>query len=286
VGVSAQFVGIEGGGAFSLPLKEVDVERYGSLSHPGDSFAYDIYSQAAQSVRNPAGIDPLDGLEVERMIGVGQSQSASALATYVNAIHPTIDLFDGFVIHSRLRSGSLPLSIEPQADIPTPSPVFIRGDISEPVIALQNETDVLDSVSQRQPDSDFYRMWEVTGSAHTDLFTTLTGQNDKGGGPTYADVKEQNDARPPFIFCPIPVNDGPGHWVANAAIASLNRWVRTGEAAASAAPMALSEDSTDFLLDSLGNAKGGIRTPYVVAPVAILRGGGGSRPPMSVFVAY
>lgn len=281
VGVSAQFVGIEGGGAFSLPLKEIDAERYGGLSHPGDSFSYDIYSQAAQSVRNPAGLDPLEGLKVERMIGVGQSQSASTLATYINAIHPTIDLFDGFVIHGRGRSGSRALSIAPQADIPTPSPVFIRDDISEPVIALQNETDVLGSVSQRQPDSDFYRMWEVTGSAHTDLYTTLTGQNDRGGDPTFADVNEQNDARPPFIFCPIPVNDGPGHWVANAAIASLNQWIRTGEAAASAALIELNEDGTDFLLDSLGNAKGGIRTPYVDAPVAILRGGG--QPPADAF---
>ena len=54
VGISAQFVGIEGGGAFSLPLKQVDPTRYASLSHPGDSFSYDIFSQGAQSVRNPS----------------------------------------------------------------------------------------------------------------------------------------------------------------------------------------------------------------------------------------
>jgi len=100
VGVSAQAAGIEGGGTFGLPLKAVDTERYGNLNHPGDSFAYDIFSQAAQSVRNPAGLDPLEGLEVQRMIGVGQSQASFHLVTYVNAIHPTIDLFDGFLIHS------------------------------------------------------------------------------------------------------------------------------------------------------------------------------------------
>ena len=38
VGVSAQLVGIEGGGAFSLPLKQVDPTRYEPLFHPGDSF--------------------------------------------------------------------------------------------------------------------------------------------------------------------------------------------------------------------------------------------------------
>jgi hypothetical protein len=281
VGVSAQFVGVEGGGAFSLPLKQVDAERYGSLSHPGDSFSYDIFSQAAQAVRNPTGLDPLQGLKVERMIGVGQSQSASRLATYVNAVHPTIDLFDGFVIHGRGRGGSSSLSQLPQAEIPTPSPVFIREDLPEPVIALQNETDVLGSVAARQADSKAYRMWEVTGSAHTDLYTTLTGQNDKGDDPNFADVKEQKDARPPFISCKIPVNDGPGHWVANAALDALDRWIRAGEAAPSAPFMTLNEDQTDFVLDSLGNAVGGIRTPYVDAPVAVLRGVG--QPPANPF---
>jgi hypothetical protein len=51
VGVSAQFVGVEGGGGLvnviSLPLKEVNAPRYGTLTHPGDSFSYDVYSQAA-----------------------------------------------------------------------------------------------------------------------------------------------------------------------------------------------------------------------------------------------
>ena len=281
VGVSAQAVGIEGGGAFSLPLKQVDPTRYGSLRHPGDSFSYDIFSQGAQAVRNPVGLDPLDGLQVERMIAVGQSQSAGRLATYYNAVHPTIDLFDGFVIHGRGRGNSSGLSAAPQAEVPTPTPVFIRTDLPEPVIALQNETDVPGSIAARQADSSAYRMWEVTGSAHTDLYTTLIGNTDRGDDPTFADVKEQNDARPPFIFCGIPVNDGPGHWVANAAIAALDNWIRSGEPAPSAPLMDWNTEQADFELDELGNAKGGIRTPWVDAPVAVLRGTG--QPPADAF---
>ena len=68
IGVSAQKVGIDGGGLFDIPLKQVDPERYGELNHPGDSFAFDIFSQAAQAVRRPVGLDPLEGLEVERVI--------------------------------------------------------------------------------------------------------------------------------------------------------------------------------------------------------------------------
>ncbi|MCB1689759.1 MAG: hypothetical protein KDI33_14785 [Halioglobus sp.] len=275
VGVSAQRAGVEGGGAFDLPLKVIDPQRYGPLQHPGDSFSYDIFSQAAQAVRNPVGLDPLEGLRVQRMIAVGESQSAFRLVTYVNAIHPTIDLFDGFIIHSR-GNGSAALSQLPQVEVRTPDPVFIREGLPEPVLTLQTQTDIfrLNSVTQRQPDSGTIRLWEVAGSAHSDVYTTIKGPVDRGDDPTVADVISNNDARPPFITCPLPVNDGPGHWVAKAAVAAIDKWLRNGEAAPSAPLLALNPEGTDFLYDRFGNVQGGVRTPYVDAPVAVLSGEG------------
>jgi len=44
VGVSAQFVGVEGGSSpigLNLSLKAVSPARYGSLSHPGDDYSFD-----------------------------------------------------------------------------------------------------------------------------------------------------------------------------------------------------------------------------------------------------
>lgn len=273
VGVSAQSVGVEGGGSFDAPLKVIDPERYAGLSHPGDSFSFDIFSQAAQSVRNPVGIDPLEGLAVQRMIGMGQSQSARYLATYVNAIHPTIDLFDGFLIHSR-GAGSAAISQSPQVEVPTPSPTFIRTDLPEPVIGLQAEGDlfVLGSLAMRQPDAPTYRLWEVGGAAHSDAYTVIKGPLDRGDDPTVADVIETADASPPFITCDTPVNDGPAHWVVKAAIAALDRWIRTGEAAPSAPLLALNAEQTGFSRDEFGNAIDGVRTPYLDAPVATLTG--------------
>ena len=68
VGVSAQIVGIEGSDSgFGLHLKQVNPERYGELLHPGDSFSYDMYAQAAQAVRNPVDIKPLGELVAERV---------------------------------------------------------------------------------------------------------------------------------------------------------------------------------------------------------------------------
>jgi hypothetical protein len=69
--------------------------------------------------------------------------------------------------------------------------------------------------------------------------------------------------------------------VANAAIAALDNWIRTGEPAPSAPLIAWNTDLADFELDALGNVNGGIRTPWVDAPVATLRGTG--QPPADAF---
>ena len=140
MGVSAQYAGVEGGGALlpivNLPLKTVDPARYGSLVHPGDSFSYDIFSQAAQAIRHPTGASPLGDLEVKRVIAAGESQSAFRLVTYIDAVHPLAAVYDGFLVHSRGAGGAIgaPLSESPQPSIPVPSPALIRTDLRATVL--------------------------------------------------------------------------------------------------------------------------------------------------------
>jgi len=104
VGVSAQVAGIDGGGAnlggLALNLKAVAPTRYASLIHPGDKYSYDMFSQATQAVLHPQGIDPLNGLTVERAIATGESQSADFMLTYVDALAPVTKLFDGYFLHN------------------------------------------------------------------------------------------------------------------------------------------------------------------------------------------
>ncbi|MEN8673693.1 alpha/beta hydrolase domain-containing protein [Nocardioides sp.] len=65
VGVSAQHVGVEGGGGSvsvgDLPpppgLRGTDAQRYGDLHHPGDAFALDIFTQAVAAVRDLVAAD-------------------------------------------------------------------------------------------------------------------------------------------------------------------------------------------------------------------------------------
>lgn len=276
VGVSAQRVGIEGSGTPVAPLhlKAVNPARYGTLEHPGDSFSYDMFSQAAQALREPAEVDLLEGLQVEQMIALGESQSAGRLVTYINAIHPLFNTFDGYMVHSR-GDGSSPLSQEPETEIPTPESVLIREDLNVPVFNFQTETDVLllGSINDRQPDSDRFRLWEVAGTAHGDYYSFIIGREDTGLDPRFLLVEEANGI-PGFLNCARPVNAGPMAWVFGAALRALDTWVREGTPPPTEELLSVDDSGTAFLKDAQGNVLGGVRTPWVDAPVAVLSGEG------------
>ena len=100
VAVSAQLVGVEGGASLvgaDMSLKAQVPDRYASLSHPGDAFAYDIFSQTGSLVRNGL----LGQLDPKAVLAVGESQSAAYLTTYVNDVDPIAGVYDGFLVHSR-----------------------------------------------------------------------------------------------------------------------------------------------------------------------------------------
>jgi hypothetical protein len=277
MGVSAQRVGVEGGislvGLPPIPLKTVDPERYGSLVHPGDSFSYDIFSQAGQAIRRPVGASPLGTLRPRKVIAAGDSQSAFRLVTYLNAVHPLAGIYDGFLVHSRSMGGA-PLSEPPQLDIRPPRPTLIRTDLRVPVLTFQTESDLvlLGFYTDRQPDGAHFRLWEVAGTAHADTYTTVVGPTDRGGSPAAAELVVTSSPIP-GITCGAPINSGPQHFVLNAAIHALNRWVRRGTPPPRAPRLELTGgESLPIVRDEHGNALGGIRTPAVDVPIATLSG--------------
>ena len=278
IGVSVQLVGIEGrpGSLAPLHLKNVNPDRYGSLVHPGDSFSYDMFSQVSAVLREPAPIDVLNGMVADRVVAYGESQSASRLVTYINAVQLLYNAYDGFMVHSR-GAGSAPLAQEPQVEIPTPDAPRIRTDINVPVMTFETETDVtlLGYVAARQEDTDSFRLWEVAGTSHADRYTIVAGRLDAVGEPQYAAVVEE-DTVFGFLKCDNPFNSGPMHYVFNTAIRQLDQWVLNGTLPTEAPRLELNDDQSDYLKDINGNAIGGIRTPYVDAPVAILAGDGQS----------
>ena len=96
VGVSAQKVGVDA--LMSADPRRGDAVRYANLSHPGDSYSYDIFSQAGQAIRDNADVI-LDGLNPKHIIAIGESQSAGRLVTYIDAVHPLVGVYDVFLVH-------------------------------------------------------------------------------------------------------------------------------------------------------------------------------------------
>ena len=281
IGVSAQKAGIDGAGVTVLPvslaLKKINPLRYRTLVHPGDKYSYDIFRLAAKAVLQPQNFKPLGDLEIERAIAAGESQSADYMLTYVNAIAPRENLFDAYMIHSRLH-GSAPLVPEAESvtlDLASRASVQVRGDLDVPVLMLQTETDmtVLGAYPDRQPDTDLFRLWEVAGTAHADRYVGSLGLTDRGDNPKVANVVETRYAIPLLAKCDKPVNSGPQHFAVNAAISALDGWLRTG-VAPTPADRFVFDDTAALIRDWVGNALGGIRSPYVDAPIAALSGEG------------
>jgi hypothetical protein len=273
VGVSAQALGVNGGtSVLSLAgqgLKGSDPARYGSLHHPGDAFSYDIFSQAAQAIRHPKGVSPLGGLEAAALIADGESQSAFFLTTYIDAVAPLARVYDGYLVHSRWSGGA---SLAGTLALSTKEP--FRTDLHVPVLAFETETDLTtgDYVSDRQPDNPWFRDWEVAGTAHADDYTTGVGTRDNGTSNA-AQAIVTDDGPLTAFGCSVPLNSGPQHWVLDAAIFALNRWVRRGIPP----PHAPRIDTTSgphpvIRRDAHGNALGGIRTPELDVPIAALSG--------------
>jgi hypothetical protein len=281
-GVSAQRAGIEGGGLVDgFHLKVAHPQRYAALSHPGDAWSFDIFSQAGRALLAEPGLFPATlSTPAARLLASGHSQSGAFLVTYVNAIDPLAAVFDGFLVHGRTGAGAaLDTGFKPGASTQAVGE-RIRDDLRVPVIVLQTETDVtlLGSGLAQQPDSELLRNWEIAGAAHADTYLLFASGQDDGAlapdrlaellRPTTDILMGQTQS---------PVNSGPQHhYVECAAMEHLDAWV-AGRAKPPAAPrLDLTADGRDCSRDNLGIATGGIRTPWTDAPVAVLSGTGQS----------
>ncbi|MFI5052864.1 MAG: alpha/beta hydrolase domain-containing protein [Acidimicrobiia bacterium] len=272
VGVSAQQVGVRA-------LQQDDPDRYRSLRHPGDQFAYDIYAQAGAAARR-ATAPVLGGLSARHVIAVGESQSAFFLTSYVNALAPGAKVFDGFLIHSRAAFAA---PLDGSSALRGGATARIRTDLRVPILVFTTETDLttLGYFRARQPDSRRFRDWEVAGTSHYDAYGLGIAQQDTGDGssdgPFFDALITSSPSASPGFDCAEPINAGPTTYVMRSAIRDLNRWVTTGTPPPHA--RRIQESDTEpgrIAVDTNGNARGGIRTAPVDVPVATLSGTGQS----------
>ena len=269
VGVSAQYVGVMGRDTGRIPqglidtrgLPVRDTARYGDLSHPGDAYSFDIFTQAAVASLVILS-SPEYGLPVTNVVAAGQSQSAGFLTSYLNAVHPLVDVFDGFLIHGR-GDGAPDPAVEEGLDN-----ILIRTDVNVPVLIYETETDltVLQYVNARQEDSANIRTWEVAGAAHADTYSITYPR----GFPRQASIGAA-------LGCDGLINDGPQHETLQAAFHHFVTWVTEGVVPPAAPRIEVSMGGDPIIVrDELGIAVGGVRTPPVDTPLRILIGDPGS----------
>jgi len=263
VGVSAQALGVDGGKALlgtpgAAPsgtggLVAQEPERYGSLHHPGDQYALDMFAQIGQALRAPHPA-ALGGMKPKHVLAIGESQSAFYLTTFADALQPRTNVFDGIFIHSRGGSGAS-LTGSSIASSNGPDNLRIRTDLKVPVFMSETQTDLiqLGYAPAQQPNTDKIRTWEIAGTSHADAYFV--------------------GAAASVLGCTTPVNSGPQHNVVQAAFSAFDKWVDNGTPPPSPPPFRLSSTHPAALaLDAHGNVIGGVRTPTVDVPVSTLSG--------------
>ncbi len=238
-----------------------DPVRYAGLSHPGDEYAFDMLSQIARGFRQPGAIDPMGGLMVEKIIAMGQSQSAIRLHQYVNEVQASAAAIDGFLIHADLGAGK---------DFGPAPPAPVLQLLSD----AEAEPEAPSAVGN-------YVLWEVAGAAHQDLWVGYhqeLGQSRRVLAQQPQAPMSEDDALhalagnygeqpdPGLGACVAAGAAFPMRFAVAAAIHHLNLWVRGGPLPPQ--PPRYEFSAGGLATDELGNALGGLRYPPIDVPVA------------------
>jgi hypothetical protein len=272
VAVSVQRVGIHGQPDNPQGLRDWDPERYGSLSIASDDYSFDIYTQAANLVapdRPRAALDPMDGLEVRRLIAQGASQSAARLASYLNGIQPITRRFDAFFFVMYFGGGT-PLEVgdavmtvreaAPDGSAPRiPEGLhLLRDDLGLPIMVVNTECEATSCYGVRQPDSECFRYWEVAGASHVSLpaMASSSPRMERDFGFSIP-LDESMQAINQVSVAP----------VVDAALHHLQAWMSEGTPPPAQPRIEFDGEPAEIVRDEHGIARGGIRLPQVEVPL-------------------
>jgi hypothetical protein len=213
---------------------------------PQDAISQQIMTQVGRLLKSNAHNGPFAGMHVRYLIMGGSSQTGMTTLRYIQQSHAQARLSDGKPVYD----GYLPME------------AFAQGPISggdAAVIHVVGEGDfglfrtrVHDSNFGVRPDSDApndrYREYEFPGSSHV---PTRGVHDPKEIFATLSDVIRPGEQLSQFPTAPF----------YRATMVNLVDWITKGIAPPRAAPIEMANG--DIARDDLGNAKGGVRTPYV-----------------------
>ena len=248
-------------------LKAWSPQRYAPLSMPqgdsstqGDSSAslrdsLQIFGQALNAIRSSASDAPLGGLATGHLIATGGSRSAVMITAYARSMSGGVD---GYLIWD-LSTGTPEVGAKVGDDTPAdaetiPSPT---GDGGPPVLWINTETDA--ARTHTTPDGPEYRLWELAGATHVDLYLwnyyAAMEARDLG-----VDLQVPNCGYRPLSRIPT-------RYALDAAIADLTTWITTNTPPPSQ-PSLRYDSQGNVVRDDYGNALGGVRLPDEAVPTA------------------
>lgn len=266
VDVSAQKAATDGS---PLALTAWDPQRYGSLTHPGDQYSFDIFRQAGQAVRGrvSAGPDPLSGFRRKAVIGFGESQSCQRLVPYINVVQKRFPVFDGF----------MGIVCNPNG---------LNNGIAKS-IWVNSESEQL--LGDAPADAANTRIWEVAGTPHNAHDSTsylvdsrlVHDESSVGGKPAQPDTYDYERG---YQYGELGGLDGvgtcsvglgnnhyPQRYSWDSGVEHITRWVLDGVAPPTAPRMKV-DAAGQIVRDADGNAIGGYRLPVLDVPVATYNG--------------
>ncbi|WP_335981842.1 alpha/beta hydrolase domain-containing protein [Streptomyces sp. CA2R106] len=280
----AAWVGITQDHRMAATMREAfDPQRYGELSIPAAGLRWDIVGGILAALRTP-GRSALGELadQVRYVYLSGWSNTGSFCRVFLrDGFHQRHRLaggapaVDGYLIG--ISSGAAgDAGYPPLGDgspvLPADDPRRVIGPADVPVFEVLSELESETHGPALREDSDApndrYRLYQVAGTSHDNphLWTVLTNRTQfrrRGHDVSDRRINEQtSDARLDAV--------------ARAAYALLHRWAATGAVPPRAERFAFAgPESTagvqELVRDSRGNVRGGVRTPWVEAPVAAYR---------------
>jgi hypothetical protein len=212
-------------------------ERYKDQTISNDQVP-EVLAQAGALVRSKKAGTPFANLTVRKMVMAGTSATAGILSQYLPAhmVYRAPDM-------QRIFDGFLPMSTGAN-----------MRQVDVPLIHVPTMTEVIGANLSTRDDGDApgdqFRMYQFAGMAHVDSRDSVRFKPDP---------------------CRYQASQFPVQAYMSVALRNLLEWVDKGKVPPRAERIAVDRDNADgspMALDENGNAKGGIRNPYVDVPVA------------------
>ncbi|MFT3982397.1 MAG: alpha/beta hydrolase domain-containing protein [Lachnospiraceae bacterium] len=288
------YIGITSKPINVLSLKNFDYQRYQSLNWsdgeiteapsvtrsatlPGteEGLFWDMLSQLGVLLRTNNGNNCLGGSQADYIYLSGQSQSGAYLNTYTyyfdRFLYDAVDkaLFDGYLnivgalvqrtIRQENRIGGLRLY--PRKVRPCRTPYICISSEADLYLFHYFLEENLFSIKVANANSDYNkcRYYEIPGTPHTDIACPIL--------PAISEIEKTGSKLPnsdPRLFKTI--NDIPTEFYICGLLEKLHVWAVTGQAPEVIEPMLRTGDG--LTRDQFGNAKGGLRTPFLDIPIA------------------